>query len=141
MGLVLLGNAYDGRSGFYAVYFLSHGLSWALFPVAAALVVRILDVKENFTPWVIIHNWGVIYLYALQAAIWMLYVAGLIDQTIFNLLFWLYGPIRVLVHWRIAYMSLGVPTITAAMGAVVPIIVTQIIAYLVYQAFLPAPGG
>jgi len=141
IGLVMIGGYYAGGRDFVPVFVVSYTLSWLIFPLAAAIAVSVLGVRQNFTPWVVLHNWGVVFLYGLQAIFWTLHVAGLADMEMLGLLFFAYGPIRILVHWRIAYAALGVPTITSAMAAAVPVIASEILYVVINQAFsAPAAG-
>ena len=120
-------------------YLLSFAASWVVFPLTAALAVRVLNVPGRFAHWVVLHNWGVIYLYAIIAFMALLRVAGIANAEVAGFLVYLYLPVRILVHWRIAYMALGVPTITAAAAATVPILATSLTYELIYRAF--SSGG
>jgi len=141
IGLIMIGGYYAGSRDFFPVFMVSYTLSWLIFPIAAAIAVSVLGVRQNFIPWVVMHNWGVIPLYGLQALFWTLHVAGLADVDMLGLLFFAYGPIRLLIHWRIAYAALGVPTITAAMAAAVPVIASEILYEAVSQAFSTPVAG
>ena len=58
-----------------------------------------------------------------------------------SLFYLLYEYIRLLVHWRVAYMALGLPTILSAVAAAVPVLAMEIVARLVVQAYgLPEAG-
>lgn len=114
---------------------ISYGLSWLIFPGAAAVATIVLGVRQSFVPWVILHNWGVVWLYAFLALMWMLLTAGLINREFLEFVLFLYLYFRVLVHWRIAYVTLGLPTITSALAAAVPIVTAEIGQLLVRQAF------
>lgn len=119
---------------------LVFALSWLIFPGAAAVTTIILGVRQSFVPWVVLHNWGVVWLYALTTFYWTLLTAGLITLEVLQVLFFMHLYFRMLVHWRIAYVTLGLPTITSALAAAVPIVVLEITRLVVYQAF-PASGG
>jgi hypothetical protein len=109
--------------------------TWVSFPIAAALAVMIVGAQHRFLPWVVVHNWGVVWLYGVIAAILSLQVIGVINAELRDFLFYLYGYLRILVHWRIAYVTLGLPTITAAFTAAVPLLVSNIILVAISQAF------
>jgi hypothetical protein len=141
IGVIIVGALHAGLNGFFGQFAASYWLSWLLFPIAAALTVIILGVRQNFVPWIILHNWGVVFLYGLQASFWVLFVAGLTDQAGLGLLFYIYGPVRILLHWRIAYMALGVPTLTSAMAAAIPVLAAEILYALVDRAFAAPVAG
>lgn len=113
------------------------GVSWVLFPGAAAIVTVVLGVKDRFVPWVILHNWGVVWLWMFLALVSLLRTAGLMSQDFFVFVMFLYSYLRFLAHWRIAYISLGVPTITSAFATAVPLVMGFISQVLIYQAFMP----
>ena len=122
-----------------AMYSLIFAATWLSFPLAAALAVAVIGAKPRYLAWVILHNWGVVWLYLVITAIWSLQVAGIINGEFRDFLFYLYAYyLRVLVHWRLAYVALGVPTITSAVAAIVPILVSQIILVAISQAFASA---
>jgi len=102
------------------MYFLIFFGTWASFPLSAAVAVALAGARGRYLPWVIVHNWGVIWLYGIIAGIWSLQVIGVINADFRDFLFFLYGYLRILVHWRIAYVTLGLPTITAALTATIP---------------------
>ena len=89
----------------------------------------------------IVHNWAVVWLYGLQALLWMLFTAQLINRDILALAFQLYMYLRILVHWRIAYATLGLPTITSALAAAVPIIAGEILVVALYTLGVPEPAS
>ena len=80
-----------------------------------------------------------VWLYAIITAIWSLQVAGIINAEFRDFLFFIYGYLRILVHWRIAYVTLGVPTITSAFTAAVPALVSYIVLVAISQAFAVTP--
>ena len=49
--------------------------------------------------------------------------------------------LRILVHWRIAYATLGLPTITSALAAAVPIIAGEILVVALYTLGVPEPAS
>ncbi|MHA6287475.1 hypothetical protein [Maricaulis sp. CAU 1757] len=118
-------------------------LSWLAFPIAAAVAARMAGAKHRIVPWIIIHNWSVLWLYGLQACMAALFVAGLLSIELLALFSWLYIYVRILVHWRIAYGALGLPTITSALVAAVPILVGHIVSTAVFLAMTSAqsPGA
>jgi hypothetical protein len=99
------------------------------------LAVAVIGAKPRYMAWVILHNWGVVWLYLVITAIWSLQVAGIINAEFRDFLFFLYGYLRILVHWRLAYVALGVPTITSAFTAAVPALVSYIVLVAISQAF------
>lgn len=116
-------------------------LSWLVFPGAAAVATVVLGVRERFVPWVVMHNWTVVWLYGILTLLWALLTAGLISREFFEFANFIYLYFRVLVHWRIAYVSLGLPTITAALAAAVPIVVYEIAQAIIYRAYTAPAAG
>jgi hypothetical protein len=141
IGIIIAGLLFAEISDFLTQYAVSYWLSWLLFPIASGLTVAMLGVRQSFAAWVILHNWGVVFLYGLQAAFWILFIAGLADQSAAGLFFYIYGPIRILVHWRIAYVALGLPTLTSALAAAVPVLAGEFLYALVDRAFAAPIAG
>jgi hypothetical protein len=136
IALILAGAWYIEPSGFNGFRFLVlYTLSWLIFPLAAGLAVTILGVRPNFAVWVILHNWAVVFLYGLQAVFFLLHTAGLINGDVLSLFLLLYGYARLLIHWRIAYATLGLPTITSALATAVPVLAGELALTAVSYAF------
>lgn len=132
---LILAGAWDaGGTIELGTFAFGYAVSWALFPVAAAAACLITGARSGFVPWVIVHNWAVLWLYALQALFWTLHTAGIFNRELLELAFFLYTYLRILVHWRIAYVSLGLPTITSALAAAVPILAAEIAVTLLYTS-------
>lgn len=131
-----LGVAINGTT-YFSIYFAT----WISFPIAAAVAVSVVGARHRYIAWVILHNWGVVWLYCIIAAIWSLQVIGVINAELRDFLFFLYGYLRILVHWRIAYVTLGLPTITAAFTAAVPALVSFIVLVWISQALAVAPAA
>ncbi|WP_417498235.1 hypothetical protein [Maricaulis sp.] len=127
-----------GERGYGLEDFLVYSLSWVIFPLAASLAVSILGLRGRWAAWVVLHNWSSILLFAVQAGIWTLFLAGLINLQLLGILVGLYGYLRILVHWRIAYIALGAPTITSAAAAAIPILAAKIMVILISLAMTPA---
>ena len=118
-------------------YYVRYAISWLVFPVAAAGTVALLGVRQSFVPWLILHNWTVVLLYGLLTLFWALRTAGIIDQTIHEVFVFFYFYLRILVHWRVAFATLGVPTITSALAASVPMLAQSLSFVLLDAAFAP----
>ena len=122
--------------------YLAYFATWMAFPLAAFAAARVVGAPRRFVHWVVVHNWAILLLYAIQAFAWALRTAGLIDTAMLGMFFIFYEYFRVLVHWRIAYCVLGVPTITSALAAAVPILLSEITVQLVLGLYdVPAPAG
>ncbi len=117
---------------------LVYALSWVIFPLAAALAARIVGARGRWAAWVVLHNWSSVLLFAVQAVYWTLFMAGLINIQILAILSGIYGYLRILVHWRIAYIALGTPTITSAAASAVPLLAAKIMVILISIAMAPA---
>ncbi|MEC9249110.1 MAG: hypothetical protein VX501_00550 [Pseudomonadota bacterium] len=141
LAIIYVGAAHAGSPPPLGALITIFAVSWVLFPGAAAIVSVVLGVKDRFVPWVILHNWTVIWLWMFLAGMSLLRTAGLAGQDLYEFVMFLYIYLRFLVHWRVAYVSLGVPTITSALGAAVPLVMSYIAQVLVYQALVPASAG
>jgi hypothetical protein len=144
VALILL-SAWHGSDGAHTYGLedmLVYSLSWVIFPLAASLATSIIGVRGRWAAWVVLHNWSSILLFAVQASFWTLFLAGLINIQILGILSGLYGYLRILVHWRIAYIALGTPTITSAAACAIPILAAKIMVVLISLAMTPAiPAG
>lgn len=118
-------------------FYVRYAISWLIFPIAAALTVTLLGVRENFVPWLILHNWTVVLLYGLLSLVWALRTSGLMDQMLYEVFVFFYFYLRILVHWRVAYATLGVPTITSALAASVPMLAQSLSFAVLDTAFNP----
>jgi hypothetical protein len=127
-----------GREISWADEFLIQGLSWVLFPVSAAIASYITGARAGFARWVVVHNWAVLWLYFYLFVLWTVFTAGLLPIELMRLGLFAYPYMRVLAHWRIAYVSLGLPTIASALAAAVPILAIEI-AVAVYFATIITP--
>ena len=108
-------------------------LSWTVFPIAAAAACFAAGARQAFVRWVVVHNWGVLWLYFYLFVVWMAYTAGILPRIMLGMALTLYPYIRVLVHWRLAYVSLGLPTITSALTASAPLLAIHLVT-LLYRA-------
>ena len=138
VALILAGIWYAGGGGRWLQGFLVYGLAWLVFPLAASLAVSISGTRGQWSGWVILHNWSSLFGFYVQAACWTLYIAGLINLPILGLLIGLYHYyLRVLIHWRIAYVALGVPTIRAALLAAIPYLAVEALVVIVSLSTAP----
>ena len=143
IGLTHVFRAAEGSSiGWFDEYFLQ-GLAWIAFPFAASLACLVTGARRSFVRWVVVHNWAVFWLYFYIFLVWMLYTSGLLPAAGAGIALFVYTYVRVLAHWRIAYVSLGLPTITAALAAAVPILAIDVViaVYLASGAVPEATGG
>ncbi|WP_203291698.1 hypothetical protein [Maricaulis parjimensis] len=139
--MILLIQAATTRAGgtmSYLDQFVVQALSWFVFPVAAAAACFVTGARTAFVRWIVVHNWAVLWLYFYLFAVWMAYTAQILPTFITALALNIYPYIRVLVHWRVAYVSLGLPTITAALSAAAPILAIEL-AVMAYLGSLQAP--
>ncbi|MED5547727.1 MAG: hypothetical protein VX529_00090 [Pseudomonadota bacterium] len=132
-----------GRDLSWRDEFLIQGVSWVLFPVAAALAAQVTGARAGFVRWIIVHNWAVLWLYAYLFVLWTLFTAGILPVELMSIGIFIYPYLRVLAHWRIAYVSLGLPTITSALAAAVPILATEIAVRIYFTSVIApqASGG
>ena len=122
-----------------AVYYvLGYTLPWLLFPGFAAIVTILTGRREAFGPWIVVHNWAVLFLFMSQAFIYVLYMAGLADAgSAVRLVRDIYMPLRLIVHWRVAVGSLGLPWPIATGAAVIPVLGLEILSVILFDAFVP----
>ncbi|MCG8440849.1 MAG: hypothetical protein MI723_03480, partial [Caulobacterales bacterium] len=89
---------------------LVYPLVWLHFPVVAGALVLLVDRPRGFVPWVVVHNWTVFGLIALQGSFWLLYLNGFLPPEGPAALIWrVYLPLSLFVHWRVATRALDVP--------------------------------
>ncbi|XBQ16449.1 MAG: hypothetical protein ABL308_00900 [Oceanicaulis sp.] len=100
---------------------------WLVFPVLAAIMAMVLNVRGRFASWLVAHNWAVFVLIHLQAAYWALYAAGLADAQALGSLVAIYQMVRLYVHWRVAHAALGLPIGLSTLAAAVPLIADYLI--------------
>ncbi|WP_291841838.1 hypothetical protein [Maricaulis sp.] len=132
---------YIGTSVDATTYFLIFFGTWLSFPVSAAVAVAIAGARNRYMHWVVVHNWGVVWLYGVIAGILALEVIGIINAEFRDFLFFLYGYLRILVHWRLAYVTLGLPTITAALTATIPAMTSFLVLVAISQALSGAQAA
>ena len=100
---------------------------WLLFPVVAAIVALVMDLKDRFASWLVVHNWTVFVLVHIQALLLALYPAGMADAGAIAQTLMLYSILRLFVHWRVAQGAMGLPPIKAAAAAAIPLIMDRLI--------------
>ena len=140
--MILLIQAATARAGgtmSYADQFVVQALSWFIFPVAAAAACFVTGARQAFVRWTVVHNWAVLWLYFYLFVVWMAYTAQILPTFLTALALNIYPYIRVLAHWRVAYVSLGLPTITSALAAAAPILAIEL-AVMAYLGTLQVPG-
>jgi len=101
---------------------------WLLFPLVAYAICQLMDLRDRFLAWLVVHNWTVFVLLHVQVVIWALYMAGLADAQSTGMLLAFYQVARLLVHWRVAHGALGLSPGLAAAAAGVPVVIDLIIA-------------
>jgi hypothetical protein len=74
-------------------------LSWAYFPLLAAVLTRMMNRRERFAPWVVVHNWLHLLIVAIQAVPIFLLGLGLTGPggllLIGSIVFMAYAFVRV----------------------------------------------
>ncbi|MEO1040154.1 MAG: hypothetical protein AAFX09_11460 [Pseudomonadota bacterium] len=116
-------SAQDPDAGFTLVEAGVHYLRlWLVFPLAAALTVRLLGLQAAFGPWLVVHNWTVCMLLMLQGFFWALYAAGIADAGSLGAVLSFYTMARLLAHWRVAAGALDLGWGPAAAAAGIPVV-------------------
>ncbi|WP_420430965.1 hypothetical protein [Hyphobacterium sp.] len=86
------------------------GRIWLAFPLIAALLVRLAGVKHRYVHWLVLHNWAVLFLFAFQGLIFVLFLAGLANaETTAFIYTFAYLFFRFFLHARIAMVALDLP--------------------------------
>ncbi len=102
--------------------FLIWARFWILFPLAAALTAMLLGLSKRYASWLVVHNWMTFALIHIQAVFWALYMAGLADARSFVAFLGTYQVMRLLIHWRVAIASLGLPMGISVAAAGIPLV-------------------
>lgn len=114
---------------------------WLLFPVSAALASMMFSRKGQYGLWLNVHNWAVLALLAIQAALVVVHLAGFLPAM--ALWVFLAIPMRFIllaVHWRIATATLGLSWGAGAGAAAFHIVVDLIAVTALSYALLPSAG-
>jgi hypothetical protein len=126
IAMIHAGMVHAGSSLTVADQIVAQTLSWLIFPLAGAIACVVTGSRAGFVRWIVVHNWAVLWLYFYLFLLWTVYTAGLLPRELMALGLFLYPYLRVLAHWRIAYAALGLPTITAALAAAVPVLAIEL---------------
>lgn len=102
---------------------------WFVFPIVAAGVAILLNLKHHFAGWLVLHNWTVLALLHISVLFYVLYAAGLADRAALSLLLQFYFMLRLFVHWRVACAALQTGVATGAAAAAIPILVDAVLIY------------
>ncbi|WP_421792824.1 hypothetical protein [Hyphobacterium sp.] len=107
--------------------------TWLVFPVIAYILTRLTGTGPRFVPWVVLHNWSVVFLLLLLGFLISLYLAGLssIASTGFSIAF-IYEGIRYYLYFRVAQVTLGLPLLWTIPMAAIPIVANRALAMLIY---------
>ncbi len=100
---------------------------WLVFPLISASMVMLLQVKNRYAGWLVVHNWTVFVLIHIQAFLLALYPAGLINSEVLGAAISFYQLARPLVHWRVAHGALGLSPLQSAIAAAIPLIIDLIL--------------
>ena len=104
---------------------------WTYFPLVARIFVRIFRIEKSFAPWLVVHNWTVLLLVGLQAALGALVLTGLLSPAAYLNLGSLYFIFALYAHCRVAAATLDAPVPVAVGGASLAILI-----WLLVQLFL-----
>ncbi len=91
---------------------------WLAFPIAMALMTRLLGLSHRYVPYIVAYNWCSIPLALLQVPIYLAAVSGLFSDVVIGMLYMALLTVLVYYLWFIAYTALETSRITA-MGIVV----------------------
>ncbi|GEM_PF-1861787 len=111
---------------------------WVYFPLVSGVFVRIFGLQDSFRPWVVVHNWTVLFLLLVQGSIGALVMWGLISPRGFAELGGLYFMFAIYAHCRAAAGSLDAPWPMAVGGACLAILLWLILQLLLVYAFAGA---
>jgi hypothetical protein len=83
---------------------------WLVFPILAALLVRLAGVKQRYVHWLVLHNWAVLFLFLSQGLVFVFYLSGLANaETTAFIYTFAYLFFRFFLHARVAVVALGLP--------------------------------
>lgn len=83
---------------------------WLVFPILAVALVRLAGVKHRYVHWLVLHNWAVLFLFAVQGLVFVFYLSGLANASTTAFIYtFVYLLFRFFLHARIAVVALGLP--------------------------------
>ena len=90
-----------------------YGLSWALVPLVAIGVTKMLDLSNGYVPLIVAYNWASLPQFLLQTLVGLIGVTGLVSEVLSSFLI-LFVVVYVLVlEWFVVRTSLQTTTATA----------------------------
>ena len=113
-------------------------LMWVYFPVTAYVFTGAFRLRESFAAWVTVHNWTVLFLLLVQAAMGGAALAGLLSPEGYLSLAFLYLFVTLYAHTRVAIGSLDAPVPVAIGGACCGVLVWMIVQLLLARVFAGA---
>jgi hypothetical protein len=107
---------------------------WLLFPILAAMLTRLANVKHRFVPWVVLHNWATLFLILFQGLIFTLYLAGIANASV-AATFYASGYLffRLYLHARVAIAALGLPFGQGLLLGMIPVMADYVLVILIGQ--------
>ncbi len=104
-------------------------LGWIVFPLVMVPVVRLLEVRTRYVPYIIAHNWAMFLVYFVFAMPPIaLYNLGLISVSVKSTLDFLVLLLQLAYLWQVARSALAVAPFQAVVVVLVDIFVSAFIA-------------
>jgi hypothetical protein len=118
----------------FAIYLLM----WIYFPVVAHVFTGAFRLRASFTAWVAVHNWTVLFLLLIQAAMGAAVLLGVLTPDGYLELGFVYLLVALYAHSRAAIGALEAPVPVAIGGACCGVLVWLIVQLLLARAFAGA---
>jgi hypothetical protein len=111
-GAVLTKRAAVSIFAFYATEGISYIVDWLSFPLAMLAISPLIGTNQRYVPFIVAYNWGTCLVFALLAAPYLLYLAGM-PLGAFLFLYYVGTIFALIYRWRIARDGLAVSGLTA----------------------------
>jgi len=112
---------------------------WLYFPILARVFVDFFKIPKSYAPWVIVHNWTVLFVLIANAATGLPFLIGATSLEGYYAFSTLFVTGAVFAHIRAATGALDAPLPVAIGGAVLMMLIWLLIRLLLASAFVGGP--
>lgn len=111
---------------------------WIYFPIVARVFTRAFHIEESFAPWVVVHNWTVLFLLCIQGGLGALVLVGALTPAVYLDLGGFYFLFAIYAHSRAAVGALNAPWPLAIGAACCGVLVWLILQLILVRMFAGA---